>query len=95
MLLPRHQNAGQNRDIENSKEIVWKCVTVEIFGNCSNKSKLGSGGNKRSLNSGNACCHSVQNLFSSRVLYKDIKIRIHKNIILPLGCLGVKLGLWY
>jgi hypothetical protein len=22
MLLPRHQNAGQNRDIENSKEIV-------------------------------------------------------------------------
>jgi hypothetical protein len=38
---------------------------------------------KRRLNSGNACYHSVQNLLSSRLLSKNIKIRIYKTIILP------------
>jgi hypothetical protein len=31
---------------------------------------------KRRLNSGNACYHSVQNFWSSRLLSKTIKIRI-------------------
>jgi hypothetical protein len=44
MLLSRHQNAGQNRDIKIAN-IVRKCVTVQIFGNDSNKSKFDSGGN--------------------------------------------------
>jgi hypothetical protein len=37
---------------------------------------------KRILNSGNACYHSAQNLLSSRLLPKNIKIKIHKTIIL-------------
>jgi hypothetical protein len=36
----------------------------------------------RRLNSGNACYHSVQNLLSSCLLSKNIKIRIYKSIIL-------------
>jgi hypothetical protein len=35
------------------------------------------------VNSGNACYHSVQNLSFSRLLFKKIKIRIYKSIILP------------
>jgi hypothetical protein len=38
---------------------------------------------KRRLNSGNACYHSVQNLLSSRLLSKNVKVRIYKTIILP------------
>jgi hypothetical protein len=38
---------------------------------------------KRRVNSGNACYHSVQKLLSSRLLSKNIKIRIYKTIILP------------
>jgi hypothetical protein len=45
---------------------------------------------KRGLNSGNACYHSVQNLLSS---LKNLKIRIYMTIILPVVCMGVKLGL--
>jgi hypothetical protein len=44
---------------------------------------------KRRLNSGNACYHSVQNFLSSRLLSKNLKIRIYKAIILPVilyGC---------
>jgi hypothetical protein len=43
---------------------------------------------KRRLNSGNACYHSVQNLLSSRLLSKNIKIRIYEPIILPLVLCG-------
>jgi hypothetical protein len=45
-------------------------------------------GIKRRLNLGNACHHSVQNLLSFRLLSKNIKIRIHKTIILPLVLYG-------
>jgi hypothetical protein len=38
---------------------------------------------KRRLNCGNACYHSVQNLLSSHLLSKNIKIRLYKTIILP------------
>jgi hypothetical protein len=37
---------------------------------------------KRRLNSGNAFYHSVQNLLSSRLLSKNVKVRIYKTIIL-------------
>jgi hypothetical protein len=39
----------------------------------------------RRLNSGKACYHSVQKLLSSRLLSKNIKIRIYKTIILPVA----------
>jgi hypothetical protein len=38
---------------------------------------------KRRLNSGNACYHSVQNLLSSRLISKHLKIKIYKTVILP------------
>jgi hypothetical protein len=50
------------------------------------------------LNSGNACYHSVQKLLSSRLLSKNIKIRTHKIIILPVvlygGCENSSPTLW-
>ena len=44
------------------------------------------------IKSGNACYHSVQNLLSSSLLSKRIKIKIHRAIILPVVCVGVNLG---
>jgi hypothetical protein len=38
---------------------------------------------KRRLNFGNACYYSVQNLLSSRLLLKNLKITIYKTKILP------------
>ena len=38
---------------------------------------------KSRLRSGNACYHSVQNLLSSRLLSKNLKINIYRTIILP------------
>jgi hypothetical protein len=43
---------------------------------------------KSRLNSGNACYHSVQSLLSSRLLYKNVKVKIYKTIILPVVLYG-------
>jgi hypothetical protein len=40
------------------------------------------------LNSGNACYHSVQNLLFSRLLSKNLKVKIYKTIILPVVLYG-------
>jgi hypothetical protein len=44
---------------------------------------------KSRLNLGNACCHSVQSLLSSRLLFRNVKIKIYKTIIMRIilyGC---------
>ena len=43
---------------------------------------------KSRLRSGNACYHSVQNRFSSRLLSKILKIKIYRTIILPVVLYG-------
>jgi len=43
---------------------------------------------KSRLKSGNACYHSVQNLLSSRLLSKNLKIKVYKIIILPVVLYG-------
>jgi hypothetical protein len=43
---------------------------------------------KSRLNSGNACYHSVKNLLSSRLISKNLKIKIYKTVILPVVLYG-------
>jgi hypothetical protein len=44
MLLPRHQNAGENHDVKIANRS-FENETLQIFGNGSNKSKPHPGGN--------------------------------------------------
>jgi hypothetical protein len=43
---------------------------------------------KSRLNSGNACYYSVQILLSSHLITKNLKIKIHKTVILPVVMYG-------
>jgi len=43
---------------------------------------------KSRLKSDNACCHSAQNLLSSSLLSKNLKIKIYRTIILPVVLYG-------
>ena len=47
---------------------------------------------KSRLKLGNACYYSVQNVLSSSLLSKNLKIKIYRTIIFLLFCMGVKLG---
>jgi hypothetical protein len=67
----RHQNAGQNHDIEIAN---W-CFESVLERQLTNQN-LSSEEIKREPNSGNACYHSVRNLSSSRLLSKNAKIKI-------------------
>jgi hypothetical protein len=43
---------------------------------------------KSRLNSGNACYHLVQSLLSSRLLFRNVKVKIYKITILPVVLYG-------
>jgi hypothetical protein len=93
MLLSRHQNVGQNQDIKISNRSFENGSQFKYFGTTITNQNLIQEGIKRRLNSGNACYHSVQNLLSSRLLSKNVKIRICKTIFCLWLCMGVKLSL--
>jgi hypothetical protein len=47
---------------------------------------------KSRLKPGNDCYHSVQNVLCFSLLSKNLKIKIYRTTILPVFCVGVKLG---
>jgi hypothetical protein len=86
-LLSRHQNAGQNQNIkigDRSFEIVAQLKYLETT--VTNQNLIREKIKRRR----NACYHSVQKLLSSRLLSKNLKIRIYvyKTIILPVVLCG-------
>jgi ribosomal protein S2 len=76
MLLSRHQNAGQNHDIKIANRSCENVAQFRYLGGPVTNQNLIQEEMKRRLNTGNACYHSIQNLLSSRLLSRHIKIRI-------------------
>jgi hypothetical protein len=64
------------------------CHSSNIFGTTVTNQNLIQENIKRISNSGNACYHSIENLLSCRLLYKNLKIRIYKTISLPVVLYG-------
>jgi hypothetical protein len=62
MLLSRHQNTGQNRDIKIPKRSFENVAQFKYLGTTVINQNLIQEEIKKRLNSGNACYHSVQNL---------------------------------
>jgi hypothetical protein len=83
VLLSRHQNAGQNRDIELANRSFENVSQFKYLGTAVTNQNLIQEETKRILSSGNACYHLVQSLLSSRLLSRNLKMRIYKAIILP------------
>jgi hypothetical protein len=75
MLLCRHQNASRNRDIKIANRSFENVSQFKYLETTVTNQNLFQEEIKRRLNSGNGCCHSVQNLLSSRLLSKKLKIR--------------------
>jgi hypothetical protein len=76
MLLSRHQNAGQNRDKKIGNRCFENVTQFRCLGTTKTNQTLVQVEIKRRLNSGNICYNSVQNILSSRLLCKNVKIGI-------------------
>jgi hypothetical protein len=90
MLLYHHQNAGHNHNINIGNRSLENVAQFKYLGTTVTNQILIQEEIKRRMNSGNACHHSVQDLLSSHLLSKNVKIRIHKTIILPVVLYGCK-----
>jgi hypothetical protein len=93
MVLSRHQNAGQNETLRQLTDFFQNKAQFKYFGTTVTNQNLIQREIKTRLNSGNDCNHSVQNILSSHLLLKNVKIRIFKIIIWLWFCKGLKLGL--
>jgi hypothetical protein len=82
---------GQNWDIKITNRSFENVSQVKYLGTTVTNQNLIQEEIKRRLNCGNACYHSVQNLLSSRLLSKNLKIRIYKTIILPVVLYGCEI----
>jgi len=88
MVMSRDQNAGQNHSVridnitfERVEEFKYLGTTLTIQNSIREEIK-------RRLGSGNACYHSLQNLLSSSLLSRKLKIKIYRTIILPVVLYG-------
>jgi hypothetical protein len=80
MFMSRHQTAGQSNYIRVANKYFEKVAKLKYLGatltdqNCIHEEI------RSRLNSGNACYHAVRNLLSSRLLSRNVKIKIDKKL---------------
>jgi hypothetical protein len=88
MFMSRHQTAGQSNYIRVANKSFERVAKFKYLGatltdqNCIHEEI------RIRLNAGNACYHAVQNLLSSRLLSRNVKIKMYKTIILPVVLYG-------
>jgi sorting nexin-29 len=88
MVMPRDQNAGQNGYIQIGNKSFETVKQFKYLGTTLTNQNSIDEEIKGRLKSWNACYHSVQNLFSSSLLSKNVKIKIYRTIILPVVLYG-------
>jgi hypothetical protein len=87
MIMSRHPNSGQNQNIRIANDSFENVATFKYLGTTlTNQDDIHD--EIKRLNSGNACYYSFQNLLSSCLISKDLKIKIYKTVIFPVVLYG-------
>jgi hypothetical protein len=77
-----HLNSGQNQDIRIANELFENLASFKDLGmTLTNQNDIHDEIKSR-LNSGNVCYYSVENLLSSCLISRSLKIKIYKTVIL-------------
>jgi hypothetical protein len=88
MIMSHRLNSGQNQNIRTANESFenvakFKYLWITLINQNDIPDEI-----KSRLNSGNVCYYSVQNLLSSCLISKNVKIKIHETVILPVVLYG-------
>jgi hypothetical protein len=81
MFISRNRNAGRGHSVKIDKSSIERVGKFKYLGTTLTDQNSNQENIKNGLKLGNACYHSVQNLLSSRLLSKNLKIKICRNII--------------
>ena len=76
MVMSRDQNAGRSHNIRINNSSFEKVEEYKYLGTTLTKQNSIQEGIKNRLKSRNVCYYSVQNLLSSRLLSRNLKIKI-------------------
>ena len=85
-VMSQDQNAGLSHSTKTDNRSFERVEKFKYLGTINQNSIQEE--IKSRLKSGNACYHSVQNLLSSSLLSKNLKIKIYRTIILPVALYG-------
>jgi len=88
MVMSRDQNAGRNHSVRTDNSTFERVEEFKYLGTTLTNQNSIAEEVKSRLRSGNACYQSVQNLLSSRLLSKNLKIKIYRTIILSVVLYG-------
>jgi hypothetical protein len=83
MVMSRDQNAGRSHNIKTDNSSYERVEEFKHLGTTLTNQNVIQEEIKSSLKSGNACYHSAQNLLSSSLLSKNLKIKMYTTISLP------------
>jgi hypothetical protein len=82
IFMSRHQTAGQSNYVRVANKSFEKVAKFKHLGTILTDQNCIHEEIRSRINSRNACYHAVQNLLSSRLLSRNVKIKIYKTIIL-------------
>jgi hypothetical protein len=85
MAMSRDQNAGRSHNIKTDNSSSEKVEHFRYLGTILAYQNSIQEEIKSRLQSGNACCHSVQNILYSSLRSKSLKIKIYRTVVL-FGC---------
>jgi len=86
--MSRDQNAGRTHSTKIDNSSFERVDEFKYLGTTLTNQNSIQEEIKSRLKSGNVCYHSVQNLLSSSLLSKNLKIKIYRTIILPVVLYG-------